>query len=259
MDQQQLFPDHVPATRVLWTTPSDLGTLDCGQVGRGEDGCDYVIKDQGANPAIPHAEWFCSELGERIGIAAPPHKVMAMPGGARAFGSRWQGGVLSPLGSNPWYEKVREGEISLSDIGRTLSRIYALDQFVHNRDRHAANVLVHPQYQGHAVLAFDYSQAWLCFGFPLASPPLPMCRTVEVQRSLSSMWSVRYVEASYVRETCDAISGIHVDTIAEIIASHPRSWLPDLDRERILSWWGSEDMGSRLNRIVEGVENGDCL
>lgn len=259
MEQQQLFTGHTPPTRVVSVDPVDLGTLDCSLIARGEDGCDYVIKDDANHPAIPHSEWFCSELGERIGIAAPPHKIMALPDGTTVFGSRWQGGLLSPAGSSPWYEKVRVGEISIDEVSRTLSRIYALDQFVHNRDRHAANVLVHAQYQGHAILAFDYSQAWLCFGFPLEQPPLPMCKTVEVQRELTRIWSTRYVKASIVKETCDAIRSLKSETIADIIGSHPESWLPRSDRESIIAWWGSDAMSQRLNRIVEGVENGDCL
>lgn len=259
MNQRELFTDLVPAMRVRFTTPVDLGTGDCGQIAQGEDGCDYVIKDASTHPLIPHAEWFCTELGERIGIAAPAHKVMIMLDGTMAFGSRWAGGTLSPDGAAPWYEKVASGEIDLVGVGRTLSRIYALDQFIHNRDRHAANVLVHPQFQGHAILAFDYSQAWIIFGFPLPPPPLPVCRTVEVQRRLSAIWAIQYIDADLVGETCEAIRKVSVASIVDIIRTHPQIWLDELRRDAIIDWWGSEDMNRRLDSIVKGVKNGDFL
>ena len=245
--------------RARWCEPVDLGTADCGKICRGEDGCDYVIKDQAAHPAIPHSEWFCSELGEKIGVAAPPHKVIYMGDGSMAFGSRWQGGVLSPDEGVPWFTKVRAGEIALTEIGPTLSRIYALDQFVHNVDRHCTNFLIHAQFNGYAILALDYSRAWLRFGFPLAAPPLAPCNTVEAQRWLSRYWSIKYIEPKIVRETCEAIAGVPSSVVERIISEHPESWLSAAERGDIISWWGSEDMGRRLNSIAEGVENGSCL
>lgn len=254
-----LFEGQAAPVRVSFTLPDDLGTADAPRVCRGSDGCDYVVKDQSVHSAIPHSEWFCSELGERIGIPAPVHKIMDFGGGVMAFGSRWQGGSLSPDGAVPWYERVSTGEISLTDLSEALSRIYAFDLFVHNEDRHAGNVLIVPQYLGHAVLAFDYSQAWLCFGFPLSPPPLPLCRTVDVQRRLAEKWNKRYVEARIVKETCDAIASLPAVIIQQIISSHPNDWLSDSDRQSIVGWWGSEDMSLRLSQIAEGVDNGDCL
>lgn len=259
MDTGDLFQGQPTPVRVAFTMPDDLGTADAPRLCRGSDGCDYVVKDRSIHAAIPHSEWFCSELGERIGIPAPVHKIMDLGGGVMAFGSRWHGGALSPDGAVPWYERVSSGEISLAEMSRALSRIYAFDQFIHNQDRHTANVLVTPQYQGHAVLAFDYSQAWLCFGFPLSPPPLPRCQTVDVQRQLAVIWGSSYVEPRIVKETCDEIASVPVVIIEQILSSHPKDWLPERERQAIIRWWGSEDMNLRLSRIVEGVENGDCL
>ena len=260
METIGLFSDQVETLRVRWVVPGDLGTGEAPLVCRGADGCDYVVKDGKTHTAIPHSEWFCSELGERVGIAAPPHKIMDMGNGSTAFGSRWQGGVLSPEGSVPWYDRVKTGEIALSELRLALSRIYAFDQFVHNQDRHAANVLVHPQFKGHAVLAFDYSQAWLCFGFPLDAPPLPeACKTVFVQRALRKKWSYDYIDAGVVKETCELISSVSTSIVEKIIHSHPSDWLLASTKQDIIEWWGSEDMKSRLALIVEGVENGNCL
>lgn len=259
MGTGDLFQGQTAPVRVSFTLPDDLGTADAPKLCRGSDGCDYVVKDKSIHAAIPHSEWFCSQLGEQVGIPAPVHKIMDLGGGVMAFGSRWHGGALSPDGVVPWYERVSTGELSLTDVSSALSRIYAFDQFIHNEDRHTGNLLVVPQYLGHAVLAFDYSQAWLCFGFPLSPPPLPRCQTVDVQRRLAVIWNGCYVDASIVKETCNAIASLPLVNIQQIMASHPNDWLPEGDRQAIASWWGSDDMTLRLNQIVEGVENGSCL
>lgn len=254
-----LFEGEAARVRVVFTFPVDLGTSEAPKVCRGSDGCDYVVKDGSTHAAIPHSEWFCSQLGERVGIAAPVHRIMDIGGGATAFGSRWLGGSLTPDGATPWFGMVETGDLSLSDMSSALSRIYAFDHFVQNLDRNLTNLLLTPQFQGHAVVAFDYSQAWLCWGFPLNMPPLPLCRTVEVQRFLSCLWKSDYISASIVRETCDTIASVTIDTVENIMRAHPQDWLNDAQREAIVSWWGSDDMTLRLGRIVEGVENGSCL
>ncbi len=65
--QPNLHPAAFP-TAVRWCRPANLSTADCGLICRGEDGCDYVIKDGvsgGSTPRVPHCEWFCSELSSQ--------------------------------------------------------------------------------------------------------------------------------------------------------------------------------------------------
>jgi hypothetical protein len=148
-----LFPMPL---EIRFCNPANLGSVDCGQVCRADDGCDYVVKDGetgGSVQATPHSEWFCTQLATAIGIASAPCAILNMLDGTTAFGSRWEGGVLNPSIAGHWWEKVKSGEIPLDDIRGTLSRIYAFDNFVFNPDRHCGNFIVREQRDGFAVLA----------------------------------------------------------------------------------------------------------
>jgi hypothetical protein len=186
------------------------GTADCGQICRGVDGCDYAIKDgkTGGSTAItPHCEWFCTELGERVGIAGPQCKVIRHPDGTLVFGSRWEGGVVkASTTAGNWWDQVKAGVINLDDLKGPLSRIYAFDHFVHNVDRHGNNFLIRDQHGGHTVLAMDYSRAWITHGFPL--PALPMnSSTVHTQRALTTSWGA-YIDLSEVESLINALDQI---------------------------------------------------
>lgn len=252
-----LFP--VP---VIYCRPNNLGTADCGQICRGVDGCDYAIKDSKAGQFVPHSEWFCSELGERVGIPAPTHKIMDMGDGTTAFGSRWTGGVVrppAPGGAGYWYDLVKAGTIKLDDLRVVLSRTYAFDQFIANPDRHRDNFIVHDQNEGHALLAYDYSRAWLCNGFPPAPGPLPSCKTVGNQRWLVNYWGESYVDPDIVAETTAALSKISKATIRRIIEDSPSNWLVGNKKSVIVSWWQSKEMVARLSAIEKGVRDGTYL
>jgi hypothetical protein len=153
-----------PMIKAKYQIPMDV-SAHCEMVCRCDDGCDYAIKE--AKPGaltLPHSEWFCTELASAIGIASPPCKIVEMLDNTFAFGSRWEGGVVGAH----WKEMVKRGEIPLNEIKGTLSRIYAFDHFVHNKDRHDENFIVRAQRgTSYAVLANDYSRATV--HIPLAS------------------------------------------------------------------------------------------
>lgn len=242
-----------------WCRPANLGTADCAVICRCDDQCDYAIKTQTTHPLLPHSEWLCSELAEAVGIATPPHRVIDLRDGSLAFGSRWQGGVLTPSNGGNWWEKVKEGTISLIDIQPVLSRIYAFDQFIYNVDRHCGNFIFHDQHEGYALLAPDYSRAWACNDFPLPGLPLPYCNTVRAQRGLRAFWNTDYILAGEVNTILKRISEVQRSKIQIIIESHPENWLPETMKHAILDWWGTPDMLTRLDGIAEGIRNGTYL
>ena len=257
MGEQTLFPLPV---RVRFCDPSDLGTADAGQICRCDDGLDYMVKDDkcGVGGALtPHAEWFCTRLAELVGIASPQAKIVQMDDGARWFGSRWEGGTLA---GGRWWERVGSGEIPLSDISGTLSRIYVFDQFISNPDRHVSNFLVRDQYNGVAVLAFDYSRAWICDGFPPDPEPLhPTTKTVVVQRYLRNLWGENYIIAAEAKDMASRLGQVPVSAIQTIIEDHPKEWLPSEIKAAILEWWSSPLLKERSEAIAKGVEDGSYL
>jgi hypothetical protein len=184
-----------------------------------------------------------------------------MKDGTMTFGSRWEGGVLRPsTGAKPghWWERVKDGEIPLDHIRGTLSRIYAFDHFINNPDRHCNNFIVREQHEGYAVLANDYSRAWMCCGFPL--PLLPMtASTVSSQRFLSSFWEVKYIDPAEANILLEKIKSVPKSYLDNIISWHPQDWLTKAQEEMISDWWGSKPMTDRVEGIAKGIADGSYL
>jgi hypothetical protein len=254
-----LFP-----LKVKFVDPADIGA-DSEFCCTAEDNCNYRIKDKvsgQAHETTPHSEWFCTRLASMIGIACPPFNVLEMPDGTLVFGSRWEGGLLRRKPGDEagyWYEKVRSGEIPLADVSDVLTNIYAFDHFVNNVDRTLENFLVREQRNGFAILAFDFSRAWIRFGMPLPRTPLGDCHTVGAQRDLRGYWKAAYIKPDTASILLDKISKITVKDINNIINEHPSDWLTAAQKKAILKWWGSKGMLDRIREISEGIADGSCL
>lgn len=255
---QTIFPLQITAT-----FPIHQGA-DCGGRVKCEDGHIYAVKDtrKGSSPNVPHSEWFCSALSEAINIPAPTFKVLRTREGERVFGSRWLTGVIDPKDGN-WWDRVKANRIPLDQIVPILSRIYAFDQFVCNTDRHGNNFLWHGPEGEVACIAMDYSRAWLANEiapniFPLPLPPLPAStKTVLFQRQFSEfVCRCPYVSEAYINETLADISNIPLQKIRSIIDEQPDEWLPEILRDAICGWWGSQAMFARIEAISAGAKNG---
>lgn len=256
---RSLFP-----VKVKFVDPADIGA-DSELCCTAADNCDYRIKDRvsgEAHETTPHSEWFCTRLAGIVGIACPAFNVLEMPDGTLVFGSRWEGGILTrkPGDVNGhWYEKVKSGEIPLSSISDVLTNIYAFDHFVNNIDRCLENFLVREKRSGYAILAFDFSRAWIRFGMPLPKTPLGDCNTVGAQRDLSRMWKANYIKPDAARKLLCKIAAIPAHEIENIINEHPNDWLTETQKKDILKWWGSSEMLERIKEISEGIADGSCL
>lgn len=233
---------NIPLPRkVIAVDPANLGSADCPAICRCDDSCEYAIKDGHTHPLVPHAEWFCTRLADLVGIAGPECQVLEMPDGRLVFGSRWEGGVLAGPGPQPpWVAKVLGGEISLDELRIPLTRIYAYDLFIHNPDRHGGNFLVREQRRGYAMLAFDYSRAWVVNGAPLPVQPFdknhPNERTIKCQRRLSEIFGSNYIDPAEASAFLCRVAGVPKQEIVRIFDSHPKKWLPTKTRQAIIRW-----------------------
>lgn len=233
---------------------ASFGTADCSQVCRCDDGSDYAVKDDAANALVPHSEWFCTHLGEIVGLASPPCKVVDVHG-KPCFGSRWETGH----NAKDWWVRAKAGTIDFASLSPTLSRIYAFDLFVNNVDRHLTNYIVREQHFGTALLAFDYSRAWLVNGLP--PPVMPMSEhhnTVQVIKALRNIFGDFFIkeEAYHVLDRLESVSTSNIDGI---ISSHPREWLTEETNSTIIEWWKSDQRTSRIGDIRKGVKDGSYL
>jgi len=234
--------------------PANFGTADCSQVCRCDDGSDYAVKDDSHNALVPHSEWFCTHLGEAVGLASPPCKVVDV-NGKLCFGSRWESGH----NAQDWWLRVQPGSTNFASIAPTLSRIYAFDLFVNNIDRHAKNYIVREQHFGTALLAFDYSRAWIVNGMP--PPMLPMeshHNTVDVMRAFKSLFGNFFVKAE-AYEVLERLDAITVAEVERIILSHPTEWLTESQKKSIVQWWEGAHKTQRISDIRKGVGDGSYL
>jgi hypothetical protein len=241
--------------RIVWRDPSGLGTADAAGVCRCDDGCDYVIKDGTSHPTTPHNEWFCTHLGQSVGIACPPCYVILQPDGTHVFGSRWEGGVAQ----DPWWDMARRGEIDFNQFSHALSRILAFDHFVHNPDRHLRNFLIRKQKNGWTMLAFDYSRAWRYHCFPLPSLPFPHAvNTLRAARHLGQMFG-DYIIFDVVDDILIKLSNVSESRVEYVLSSQPKNWLTTPEADAILTWWRSSARVRRIDAIRQGVRDGTYL
>jgi hypothetical protein len=229
------------------------GSADCKQVCRCDDGCDYAIKEAAVLPTMPHNEWFCAKLAERVGIGTPTCRIVDVQG-IECFGSRWEAGEESD-----WWNRAFAGPISFPDLAPGISRVFAFDLFVHNEDRHLNNYFVQKQRIGYAVLAMDFGRAWLFSGMP--PPPLPMApaaNTIGDLRKLLRLFGP-FIDSAETDDVCDRLATVTDSEVAGIIASHPSVWINTAQKDQILSWWRSPERQNRITTIRNGIKDGSLL
>lgn len=241
--------------RVISIDPIGLSTADARGVCRCDDGFDYVMKDGKSHPQTPHNEWFCTSLCSRLGIATPTFAPLEMPDGTLIFGSRWEGGILD----ESWWEIVGENRLKFDDIRIVLCRIYVIDHFLFNDDRHLKNYLFREQRGVYGLLAFDFSRAWTYHNFPPVALPFPDdSKTVMTYRFLANKFG-SYIDYSIVDEMLQRIESFSVDQVEDVLKTQPSGWISLEQSSNILEWWCSPHKLARLEGIRQGIRDGSYL
>ncbi|MGK9173358.1 HipA domain-containing protein [Yokenella regensburgei] len=244
-------------------TPSGLGTVHLSGFAVASDEMEYAVKGtNGSTPfpvqnptQVPAAEWFCTCLAEKCGIATPVCKVLrCIADGNYVFGSRiehaaWKLGLSAPQ----WLGILTNASDSLK---RQLWAIYAFDQFVHNIDRHLNNYLyMHNSRDQVIVKTFDFSLSSFVIGWPRSTAlTLPTDSTTVVNWNHAKQMVGDTPELRAVAlNILDKIDKIGVSVISDILSSMPEEWLPPMHKEYILRWWDSEDKAMRLEAIRQEI------
>ncbi|WP_455887076.1 hypothetical protein [Pseudomonas rustica] len=238
MFQRQLFP-----VAVMTTYPNDQNSADLQTIGLAANGKDYAIKTvMDGNGKIPASEAFCYQLARMVLIATPDFDVIELHDGSHAFGSVWEGGA-STLKEGIQVMRILKGEIPVVGLKTFFSRVYALDLFVNNIDRHFGNYIFRPSYSGQIALAFDFSRAWFAFN------PFGFEAAIESNNTSSSIQHIQHYN-QFDREEAikclDMIAKLTKEDAAAIILNFPEAWMSDKDRQEFLEWWGSQ---ARIDRI----------
>jgi hypothetical protein len=236
--------------KIISMDPANLNTADAACFGVGDNGLDYMIKTVAKAPAAPAAELICHAIAEESGIPVPQYDVVMLRDGSLGFGSVWDAGALKDQASS---QRVLFGSAPGKSIDAALARIFVLDMFVHNVDRHAGNYLcVSGRTPGYSLKAFDFSRAFTFHGWPL--PTLPMdarAHTITVIRALHRSRKFDLVSAEGVLTRIEALQFAWFKQVLEQV---PVSWLPAAVRKRILTWWAN-GRTARVQTIRQGAKN----
>lgn len=240
-------------------TPSNLGTAHLSGFAIASDGFEYAVKATSTvspipvqnSSQVPAAEWFCTNLAEKCGIATPVCKVLkCISDGDYVFGSRielaaWKSG----LNNAQWLDILTTANTVLK---RQLWAIYAFDQFIHNIDRHLNNYLYMQNSRGDVIVkTFDFSLSSFVIGWPRSSGT-----SLPTDSSTCINWSIakRLIgETDELKQAAlsvlDKIEKIGTDTVSVILGSMPEHWMPQHHKDYLLKWWDSMERIERINAI----------
>lgn len=231
-----LFP--VDVAREITTGLPRSADLKVVSVGR--DGFEYATKRQADGADLPASEWFCYHLGYRLQIALPQCAVLRN-GVDEHFGSRFEGGIVQ------WSAIPPPDQFPLLQSCATdISRIYALDLFVANDDRHLNNFLFRDQALGgqRTVIAMDFSRGLLVRGWP--SDPVPMPAGTNTMRQIQALKTLGIWDTAAATLTLNSIATVKPSEAEQWLKAMPGTWLAASRIDEIVKWWDSPAFGQRL-------------
>ncbi len=253
--QDQLAQPQLVPVEAWFCGPINTGTADASDGCFCRDGTAYIIKKSKTdNPHSPHNEWFCANLALKAGVPIAPFNVMKHTEGEEWFGSQYRIGEVPD-----WWLRVLDGTINIDDVRADLCRIYALDLFVFNIDRHNKNFLVVPSAGTHQALAMDHGRSWLFSGFPPPMPPFaPGINTKQAFEWMKSKFA-GFPEKQVMRDVLGKISAIPANYIGEILARQPTKWLSSAEQNAIKTWWDSGGASQRASLLIDGIDDDTLL
>lgn len=225
-------------------------------IGTAANGKDYAVKTMGSkeNHFIPASELFCYELARYLHIATPEWQYIEMSDGKIAFGSQWEGGSGTLADFNELLEFIMDETEKpgpkIRDFTEFLAKVYALDIFVNNIDRHVKNILIRTTFNDAVIaLAYDFGQAWYVIS-PFTFEVLGDCNTTGTMKFVK-----RYgkLDIPTVTSTLDNLCLISKNVIESIFTMIPTDWLPENEKSEFIEWWGGNDMQERINELKAHV------
>lgn len=236
--------------KVLWTYPAAARTARNPVRARVDDGLDYMLKDDSGAP-VRAREWICHRLADLAGVPVVEYKPVLMPAGRVLFGSRV---VLN--GGPGGTANIVAGTLVLAEASAVLSKIYAIDLFLGNGDRHPDNFLVESDPAGtNRIRVIDFSEAVALIN-PNQRSNIPGAgtSTVAVGRTLRVHYPFSIDAARLALDRLGAIA-----SLKEILDEMPADWLAADQRNEVAAWWLSAAKSAHITAIREGLSDGTLL
>lgn len=213
---------------------------------------DYAIKEvrNSTKGYIPASELFCYELARAIKINVPDYQIIEMADGSYAFGSEWDGNA-EYLDEISDFFRIISGKGAIKNSSEFFSKVYALDIFVNNYDRHRGNFFVRKTYSGKIGVAYDFDKSWYESGYSDFEAIKDGTNTQESKWHISDR---KMLKKTIVKDTLDSLGKLSVNDISSILKMMPPEWMNNTEREMFLLWWVSEDLNKRIEKLKnEGV------
>lgn len=205
------------------------GTYDLKSIGYCSSGVKYAVKRESDAPLLPLAEWVGHKLSEFCGIRTPMYDVVRCMDGQLAFGSRWKDSArqIGPFGP--------KAIATLSAHAQAISRIFGLDFFLPNPDRHINNFLFAQEHGQEVCISFDFGWGSVRHGLPFGAPPLDsMTKTVLVRRLLTQQ---SIFHPDLYNESLAAVGNVTTAQIKSALDEAPDEWYTKVTKAEIVDWW----------------------
>lgn len=221
------------------------GTRDLKLVGHCHAGVRYAIKRESDGPLLPLAEWVGHKLSEICGIATPEYDIVECLNGEIAFGSRWEHKTQQLITG---YDAV--AKTMLSEHAVDISRIFGLDFFLPNPDRHLGNFLFSLDGLPKRCLSFDFSLSSVRSGLPFGTNLMgPSTKTNLIMKRFLIDDLKKFDKHRY-NESLAKVKEVDQERMRGVLDSAPEEWYTAVSKSEILDWWHT----SKNVRIAQVVK-----
>jgi hypothetical protein len=245
-----------PRKALIEYPPAKL-TADCLGMVDADDGGSYYIKGDVPGRSVRASEWLGTHIAEAVGIQAPAPVAIELNSGSIVFGSRRIAGVADDVLTRTYLMTPSASNLAMpiAGLATLLSKIYALDLFLHNEDRHFGNYLSIDDNGVRRLYAFDFSRAvfwqWPWNGYPAATT-----NTRTHGKVLRQLHGFDSVAAGSV---LDNIRALAPATIESFINQMPSDWSSIGLRAQFVDVWSTGHCTTRVDALRKGLSDGTLL
>jgi hypothetical protein len=205
--------------------------VDLKRLAKCDDGNTYAIKRVEDHPLMPICEWVGHHFCRACGVLTPDFAILhaADNSTVKSFGSR----ISS-------FAQIEHDPVALRISSffhghyEALSRVYSIDAFLVNPDRHGRNLFVRSDSGGTALLAFDYSSGWLRTGEPFGNQE-------RMRDSHTFKWwrTFKRLGAGVDKAALDKIASLNANWLEQVLNSSPTDWRNQFNEADVLQFWST--------------------
>lgn len=196
-------------------------------------------------------------MAEAVGIAAPAAVSIELSNGRSVFGSRRIAGVADAIVTEAFLTTPTASNVNPPIFGLSglLSKIYALDMFLFNDDRHLGNYLSVDDQGVRRLYTYDFSRA-LFWTWPWNGFPLPQCNTRKFGGVLRSLHGFDHTAAFSV---LDGLNSLEPVMLQMFIKQMPSDWANAQICNQFVEMWANGTAALRVDELRKGFGDGTLL